>query len=802
LPPHEGETLTDLPEMAFEESGEPSLEEGGAAAETAPAEIAKDTFDPGEGVPNLTTAPADGAPAADTAVAETPGTATVPATESAAPAASDAIAITAAESSAPAADSPPAAPATPFAADLPEVALVPPDDPRLDEGGPSGAATSADSATDAFQPAEVAASPTRAPADSRAVEDAALATAANAAEVAEGEIATAPGQLAATAPAEAATGEPSLPAATSAIPPGDLPASPLPDPGAIAALEEPATGGTAPADTASDQFQPATASGLATTPAQGTPATAAGTPEQTPAEVAPSTARGTAPADVGARPVAAAEAPAQPPPASAPLARDTLPALGLTVPVDVTLEEPAPGAPAAPAAGDGRFAPGAVAGLATTRATSGPAAGGEAVATTTAPATATTRDSGGSATAATVSPRRLEAEAGGLPQPATVAAAIGEPGPPGDALLPDALEVPPGGGKEPNLAEVIRKQRGKPGLDTIKEMGGSDGTEKAISAAIEWLVKNQEPDGRWDTRKHGAKLNHDPGGTGLALLCFYGWGARHDAGQYQQTVRKALDWLLAQQKPDGYLGGDPGRMYSHAIGAIALCEAFGITRDPRLREPATRAIGYTLAAQSKTLGGWRYSPGNDSDTSVTGWQYMALHSARMAGIPVPEEAFERVRGFLDRMGGGRHGGLYGYQQRGEVSRAMVATGMFCRQLDLVPPSHPAMQESARFLKLHPMPSSRPDLYYVYYATLALYQHQGPVWNDWNERMKEILPLLQEKTGPQAGSWGPSASMTAEGGRVVSTTLATLSLEVYYRLLPMYGFRNTEAKAPEPKQRER
>ena len=99
-----------------------------------------------------------------------------------------------------------------------------------------------------------------------------------------------------------------------------------------------------------------------------------------------------------------------------------------------------------------------------------------------------------------------------------------------------------------------------------------------------------------------------------------------------------------------------------------------------------------------------------------------------------------------------------------------------------------------------MGSSRPDLYYVYYATLALYQHQGPIWTAWNERLKEILPLIQNKVGAGAGSWEPSANLTAEGGRVVSTALATLSLEVYYRLLPMYGFRNREAEAPPREER--
>lgn len=121
-------------------------------------------------------------------------------------------------------------------------------------------------------------------------------------------------------------------------------------------------------------------------------------------------------------------------------------------------------------------------------------------------------------------------------------------------------------------------------------------------------------------------------------------------------------------------------MYSHAIAAIVLCKAYGVTKDPELKAPAKLAFSYTLISQSKTRGGWRYSPGEESDTSVTGWQYMAMHSLRMAGLQVTDENFARMQQFLDQMGGGKHGGLYGYQERGKLSRAMVATGMFCRQL--------------------------------------------------------------------------------------------------------------------------
>ena len=358
-------------------------------------------------------------------------------------------------------------------------------------------------------------------------------------------------------------------------------------------------------------------------------------------------------------------------------------------------------------------------------------------------------------------------------------------------LLPDALEDNQTDLKKGGLTELIKKHRGKPSLEVIKQLGGSDATEKAIIAAIEWLSKVQEKDGRWDTRKFQAETDYDVGGTALALLCYYGWGARHDRpGKYQNNVKKALEWLLAQQREDGSLARR-GMMYSHAIAAIALCEAYGITKDDNIKSSALAAIEYTISSQHQERGGWRYSPGQDSDTSVTGWQLMALHSARMAGLELPEKPFDLARRWLDFAGGGEHGGLYGYQSPSDISRAMVATGMFCRQLDMVPPSSPKMIESAELMKRYPIRDNNPDLYYIYYGTLALYQHQGPIWQQWNNNLKRILPDIQIKSGSLAGSWDLSRSNTKGGGRIASTTLAILSLEVYYRILPMYGFRGEE-----------
>ena len=366
-------------------------------------------------------------------------------------------------------------------------------------------------------------------------------------------------------------------------------------------------------------------------------------------------------------------------------------------------------------------------------------------------------------------------------------------------LLPDALEDDKRSLQKGGLTELIKKHRGKPSLEVIKQLGGSDATEKAIIAAIEWLSKVQEEDGRWDTRKYQAETDYDVGGTALALLCYYGWGARHDqVGKYQQNVKNALLWLLKQQREDGSLARK-GMMYSHAIATIALCEAYGITKDQQIKSAAVAAINYTINSQHQQRGGWRYSPGQDSDTSVTGWQFMALHSARMAGIVLPEKPFELARRWLNFAGGGEHGGLYGYQSSNDISRAMVATGMFCRQLDLVPPTNKKMIESANLMKRYPIRNNNPDLYYVYYGTLALYQHQGSIWEQWNKSLKEILPEIQIKTGALAGSWDLSRSNTKGGGRIASTALSILSLEVYYRILPMYGFRGDVA--PEPKTKE-
>jgi hypothetical protein len=53
-------------------------------------------------------------------------------------------------------------------------------------------------------------------------------------------------------------------------------------------------------------------------------------------------------------------------------------------------------------------------------------------------------------------------------------------------------------------------------------------------------------------------------------------------------------------------------------------------------------------------------------------------------------------------------------------------------------------------------------------------------------MREHLLRTQVKEGHKAGSWNPEGTdYGARGGRLYATAMALLTLEVYYRHLPMY-----------------
>jgi hypothetical protein len=165
---------------------------------------------------------------------------------------------------------------------------------------------------------------------------------------------------------------------------------------------------------------------------------------------------------------------------------------------------------------------------------------------------------------------------------------------------------------------------------------------------------------------------------------------------------------------------------------------------------------------------------------------MALRSAELAGVGVPRETRQRMVRFLNSVSAGEQGGLASYRPRQAPSRAMTAEALFCRQLLSEAPSAVARQEAARYLLAELPGRGETNLYYWYYATLALYQLQGEDWERWNAALKPALLKSQRTDGEGAGSWDVDEVWGSYGGRVYSTSLACLCLEVYYRYLPLYG----------------
>ncbi len=331
-------------------------------------------------------------------------------------------------------------------------------------------------------------------------------------------------------------------------------------------------------------------------------------------------------------------------------------------------------------------------------------------------------------------------------------------------------------------------------LEIVERMGGSKETENAVERALKWLAAHQSADGRWD----GQDFDRDCGQcggetlvkadnalTGLGLLCFLGAGHTHTKdGPYRQNVERGLKWLASQQKAGGDLRGDE-TLYSHGIATIALSEAFAMTGDSSLREPVQQAVSFIERARNRNIGGWRYDPGQAGDTSVLGWQVMALKSASMAGLEVAQSSFDAAAAWLQRVSDRRNLGRYSYQPGREATPSMTGEAMFVQQLLGTPPTSARMQGSVKFVIQHLPQWDSANTYYWYYATLSLFQHQGEAWQHWNAALQEQLLANQRTDGRAAGSWDPVGEWADVGGRVYQTALCTLMLEVYYRYLPLY-----------------
>jgi len=338
--------------------------------------------------------------------------------------------------------------------------------------------------------------------------------------------------------------------------------------------------------------------------------------------------------------------------------------------------------------------------------------------------------------------------------------------------------------------------------------GGSPGSESAVDAALKWFAIHQRPDGSWTTqfdqcpsclgkcRNSGDRpgtVDDPASATALALLPFLGRGYTHKDGPYKQTVERGLAYLVrtvvanqgqAYEKRNNHGG------YVQAVTTIALCEAYGMTQDGRLAGPSQMALNFIHDAQDPRGGGWMYRPKQPGCTSVTAFTLMALKSGHMAYLQVNPATIARASVFLDSVSSD-NGSQYGYMDS-SPKVSLGPPGILCRMYLGWKKDHPAIEKAvARIAEKGP---DKENMYYNYYATQVVHHYGGDPWISWNNRMRDYLVSTQAKSGHETGSW--HFKVDHKTGRLWTTALSTLILEVYYRHLPIYQQHSVEDRFQE------
>jgi hypothetical protein len=329
----------------------------------------------------------------------------------------------------------------------------------------------------------------------------------------------------------------------------------------------------------------------------------------------------------------------------------------------------------------------------------------------------------------------------------------------------------------------------------VASEGGSKESEAAVAKGLRWLQAHQRANGSWHFNlqagpcqgmcRDSGSVGSTTAATALALLPFLGAGHTQRDGEYQDEVKRGLYYLCGRMIRTEH-GGDyqEGTMYAQGLTAIALCEAYAMTGDKSLERYAQGAIDFIVYAQHKPGGGWRYSPGEPGDITVSGWQIMALKCGQMAYLRVPPETINYAVHFLDSMQSDS-GAKYGYLAGGAEPTA-TSVGLLSRMVTGWRRDAPPLVRGVRYLSgLGP---SKNDMYFDYYATQVMHHWGGSEWIQWNGQMRDYLVESQATEGHESGSWQflDSHESGAKGGRLYNTCMALMTLEVYYRYLPLYG----------------
>jgi DNA-binding transcriptional regulator GbsR (MarR family) len=325
------------------------------------------------------------------------------------------------------------------------------------------------------------------------------------------------------------------------------------------------------------------------------------------------------------------------------------------------------------------------------------------------------------------------------------------------------------------LEKRIREVEAEPTSTNTQPMPQTK--SESVELGLRWLASQQMADGSWSLvgpYSDGGANENRTAATALAILAFYGAGETQLDGARKASVKRGLAYLVKKVDKNGFFAGrEPSRqqMYAQALATSVVIEAYRVSKDEDLKAVAQRAIIFAEWSQSK-LGGWRYDPRIDADTSVSGWFVDALSSGKKAGLKVNDQVFKNFEAYLESVGS-QDRARYSYKPRDPPSLSMTASALCSRICLGWTKDSAAIISAVRDDFLPNAPKAQDEMfsvYYLYHATKVVAFTGGDSWKQWRAGF-ETAKALQMRDGKDAGSVDPSKDQFgASGGRLYTTCL--------------------------------
>jgi len=300
-------------------------------------------------------------------------------------------------------------------------------------------------------------------------------------------------------------------------------------------------------------------------------------------------------------------------------------------------------------------------------------------------------------------------------------------------------------------------------------------SESAVERGLNWLAAQQQPDGSFGSLSH---YGRHVGITGLAGLAFISEGSTPGRGRYASNVQGCAAFIVAHSSQSGLLAAETshGPMYDHGFATLFLAEVYGMSDEPGLREALRKAVRLIVSTQNEE-GGWRYQPVRaDADLSVTVCQVMALRAARNAGVFVDKSVIDKAVEYVRRSQNPDGGFRYMLAPGGSAfarSAAGVVTLQYAGHYGAAEVEH-----GLAYLERYLPPDEHTIGHYFYghyYAAQAMYFAGDERWRAW-------WPVVRDEI---VGRQAPEGSWRGQAGTEYGTAMALIILQMPNRLLPIF-----------------